>query len=77
MTVARRAHQLSGLLNTLDRGNLRQLETKNIWPAEPQKSITDWNVKSQGANKIHWRFSQALQNVNQVLIIQATFGLSL
>ena len=52
MTVARRAHQLSGLLNTLDRGNLRQLETKNIWPTEPQKSITDWNVKSQGAKYI-------------------------
>ena len=46
------AHPLSGLLNTLDRGNLRQLETKNIWPTEPQKSITDWNVKSQGAKYI-------------------------
>ena len=39
--------QWSRLLNTLDRGNLRQLKTKNVWPTEPQISITDWNVESR------------------------------
>ena len=57
-----------------------QRETKNVWPTEPHKSITDWNVESQGAknNTEELKILSITSKCQcQVLIIQTTFGLSL
>ena len=53
MTVARRAvtsSVVSFTKHTQPGKFTPQRETKNVWPTEPHKSITDWNVESRGAN---------------------------